>query len=111
MDRIALADARTVEVVEVSVDLLKQRPAAVKPQRRHLSGQREGGYVERLVRRIACHEPGIVASAQEAGVLTGPGEIAVVPDVLGQRHGRGELALAGTKGPDHGPQAGPVIGG
>ena len=95
--------------VEMAIDLLQKRAPVLQPQRRHLTRQAQLGNLKVRCGRITGQEPGIGGAAEEAGVLSGPGDAAGVPDMLGQCQRCRQHAVARPQAFHNRSQAGPVV--
>ena len=93
----------------MAIDLIEQPTASIETDRRDLRGHRDGGNLEVRRRRIAMDEPRIGRPAQKARVLPRPGEVAVVPDMLGQHDRCRHAAGARLDAVDQSGEARPVV--
>ena len=96
--------------IVVAVDLFEQRAALVEAQGWHIAGEAERGDAEGWVGWVAMDEPRVVAVAEETGILAGPGEIAIVPQMFGDGDRGGKAGGFGADGPEEGADGGVVVG-
>src|SRR5262249_41381067 len=101
--------AVAIELIQMTIYLLEQRSPLVETHGRHIGRQGQAGELKLRRVWVAIEEPWIAGAAEEATVLTGPGQVAVVGRLLGQRD-RGRQRMVASDSPDNGPKTGPVIG-
>src|SRR5262245_13800455 len=94
----------------MAVVLVQESVPRLETQRWYLRRQSDAGDAEVRSVGMTVDQPRIGGAAEPAAVLSGPTQVAGVPDVLGQCDRRGQAA-ARTQPPDDGTNARPVIGG